>query len=65
MMLDEIVDLDEERLASLDVLIRKKEWVAKAYNKKVKEKEFAVRGYVWKVIFLMCERPISNYSSIF
>jgi len=33
MMLDELVDLDEERLTALEVLIKKKERVAKAYNK--------------------------------
>lgn len=36
MMFDEMDQLDEDRLATLDVLIRQKERVAKAYNKKVK-----------------------------
>lgn len=36
MMLDELSDLGEERLSALDVLMRQKERVAKAYNKKVK-----------------------------
>lgn len=36
MMLDKLVNLDEERLAALNVLIRQKERVVKAYNKKVK-----------------------------
>lgn len=40
MMLDELVDLDEKMLTLLDVLIRQKERVAKAYNKKVKVKTF-------------------------
>ena len=40
MMLDELSDLDEERLATLDVLMRQKERVAKAYNNKVKPKKF-------------------------
>lgn len=31
-MMDELVDLDEERLTDLDVLIRQKERVDKAYN---------------------------------
>lgn len=52
-MLDEIVDLDEERLAALGVLIRQKERVIKAYNEKVKIKTFSVRDYVWKVILPM------------
>jgi len=53
MILDELVDLDEERLMALDVLIRQKERVAKAYNKKVKSKLFAQRDLVWKVILPM------------
>lgn len=50
-MLDEIVDLDEERMVALDVLIRQKERVARAYNKKVKVKTFSIGDLVWKVIF--------------
>src|SRR3954470_5342779 len=46
MMLDELVELDEERLIALDRLIRQKEKVAKAYNKKVKVKTFMVNDYV-------------------
>src|SRR3954468_7458687 len=48
MMLDELVELDEERLIALDRLIRQKQKVAKAYNKKVKEKTFMVSDYMWK-----------------
>ncbi|XP_050900708.1 uncharacterized protein LOC127107460 [Lathyrus oleraceus] len=51
MMLDEIVDLDEEGMVALDVLIRQKERVARAYNKKVKVKTFSIGDLVWKVIF--------------
>jgi len=36
MMLDELVDMDEERWIALEVLAKQKENVAKAYNKKVK-----------------------------
>ena len=43
MILDEFVDLDEERLKAL----------AKSYNKKVKSKTFATRDLVWKVILPM------------
>ncbi|XP_050897750.1 uncharacterized protein LOC127104611 [Lathyrus oleraceus] len=50
MMVDDLVDLDEERLVSLNVLIRQKKRVAKAYNKKVKSKVFTADGYIWKVI---------------
>ena len=53
MVLDELVDLDEERLKALDVLMRQKERVAKAYNKKVKSKTFDVGDLVWKVILPM------------
>lgn len=55
-MLDEMVHLDEERLATLDVLIRQKQRVAKAYNKKVKVNAFLVEDYVWKVILPMDQR---------
>jgi len=41
MILDELVDLYEERLTTLEVLTKQKEGVAKAYNKKVKSKLFA------------------------
>jgi len=50
MILDELVDLDEERLTTLEVLTKQKERVAKAYNKKVKSKLFAQGDLVWKVI---------------
>jgi hypothetical protein len=53
LMLDELVDLDDERLQALDILIRQKERVAKAYNKKVKHKAFNVGDLVWKVILPM------------
>lgn len=56
MMLEEMVDLDEERLVALDVLTRKKEMVDKAYNKKVKIKNFLVRYYKWKFILPMDQR---------
>jgi hypothetical protein len=56
LMMDELVDLDEERLQALDVLIRQKERVAKAYNKKVKGKIFNVGDLVWKVILPMDRR---------
>jgi hypothetical protein len=53
MILDELVDLDEERLMALEVLTKQKERVAKAYNKKVKSKLFAQGDLVWKVILPM------------
>jgi len=53
MILDELVDLDEERLMALEVLTKQKERVAKAYNKKVKSKLFAQGDLVWKVVLPM------------
>jgi len=53
MMIDELVDLDEERLTTLEVFAKQKERVAKAYNKKVKSKLFAQGDLVWKVILPM------------
>lgn len=56
MVLDELVDLDEERLRALDVLTRKKERIAKSYNKRGKPKTFDVNDLVWKVILPMDRR---------
>ena len=53
MMANELIDLDEERMLALDSLRRHKERVAKAYNKKVKDKVFFIDDLVWKVIFPM------------
>src|ERR1051325_1855617 len=53
MMTDELVDLDEERMLALDALRRKKDRMAKAYNKKVKDMVFHVDDSVWKVILPM------------
>ena len=50
MMLDDIIDLDEERMMALNTLLRQKERVAKSYNKKVKQKTFEIDELVWKVI---------------
>lgn len=58
MMLDEMVALEEERLTVFDVLIRQKEWVSKAYRKKVKVKTFSFIDYVWKVIPPMNQKII-------
>jgi len=53
MILDELVDLYEERLMALEVFTRLKERVAKAYNKRVKSRLFAQGDLVWKVILPM------------
>ncbi|XP_050896875.1 uncharacterized protein LOC127103676 [Lathyrus oleraceus] len=50
MMINELVDLDEERLHALEVLRRQKERAARAYNKRVKGKTFTMNDLVWKVI---------------
>ncbi|XP_058758982.1 uncharacterized protein LOC131632216 [Vicia villosa] len=50
MMADELVDLDEERMLALDSLRGQKDRVAKAYNKKVKDKVFTVDVLVWNVV---------------
>lgn len=49
--MDELINLNEERLSALDVFISQKKRVAEAYNKKVKTKVLFVRDYVRKVIF--------------
>lgn len=53
MMLDELVDLDEERLNALELLKRQKKRVEKSYNKNVKVKLFSTGDLVWKVILPM------------
>lgn len=53
MMLDELVDLDEERLNALELLKRKKKIVEKSDNKKVKVKMFLPEDLVWKLILPM------------
>lgn len=56
MMLDELVDLDEERLKALELLKRQKKRVKKSYNKKVKLKMFSPEDLVWKVILPMDQK---------
>lgn len=53
MMLDELVDLDEERLNALELLKGQKKRVENSSNKKVKYKIFFTKGLVWKVILPM------------
>ncbi|XP_050874953.1 uncharacterized protein LOC127078550 [Lathyrus oleraceus] len=53
MMLDELVDLDEERFNALELLKRQKNRVEKSYNKRVKVNLFFTRDLVWKVILPM------------
>lgn len=56
MMLDELVDMDEERLLALEKLIRQKECITRAYNKKEKFKVFSSGDYIWKVILPMDQK---------
>lgn len=58
-MLHELSDLEEERLVALDVLMRKKERVVKAYNKKVKTITLDLGDLVWKVILPMDKKDIA------
>jgi hypothetical protein len=53
MMLDELVDLYEERLNALELLKRQKKRIEISYNKKVKVKSFTPEDLVWKVILPM------------
>lgn len=55
-MLDELVDLDEERLNALELLEKQKKRVEKSYNKKVKVKSFLTGDLAWKVILLMDQK---------
>ena len=59
MMLDELVDLDEERLHALDLLRLQKKRVEDSYNRKVKPKVFLPEELVWKVILPMDRRDRS------
>ena len=57
--MDELVDLDEERLLSLDALMRQKKKISETYNKKVKSKVFSVGDYVWKFILPIDKKDMS------
>jgi hypothetical protein len=50
LMNDNFEDLTEIRLWSLERIKENKAQVARAYNKKVKLKEFQVRDLVWEVV---------------
>jgi hypothetical protein len=51
-MNDNIEDLTELRLWSLEKLKENKAKIARAYNKKVKPKEFQVGDLVWEAVLL-------------
>jgi hypothetical protein len=50
LMNDNIEDLTELRLSSLERIKENKAKVARAYNKKVKLKEFQAGDLVWEVV---------------
>ncbi|XP_050889241.1 uncharacterized protein LOC127094451 [Lathyrus oleraceus] len=53
MMLDELVDIYEERLNALELLKRQKKRAENSYNKKVEIKSFSPKDLAWKVILPM------------
>jgi hypothetical protein len=60
LILDRLDEVSDERVKALGEIERDKLRVAKAYNKRVKEKLFQVRDLVWKTIL-----PIGSRSSKF
>jgi hypothetical protein len=59
-MLDRLDEVSDERVKALGKIERDKLRVARAYNKKVKEKLFQVGDLVWKTIL-----PIGSRSNKF
>src|SRR3954469_18596239 len=49
-MMDRIDEVPEKRLKALQEIEKEKSRIAKAYNKKVKEKSFQIGDLVWKTI---------------
>jgi len=58
-MLDELVNVDEERLMTLEVLLRKKERVAKSYNKKVNQNLLTLEIWFGKYFRLWTNEIVS------
>jgi hypothetical protein len=59
-MLDRLDEVSDERVKALGEIETDKLRVARAYNKKVKEKSFQVEDLIWKTIL-----PISFRSNKF
>jgi hypothetical protein len=59
-MLDRLDEVSDERMNTLGEIERDKLRVAKAYNKRVKEKSFQVGDLIWKTIL-----PIGSRSNKF
>jgi hypothetical protein len=60
LMFDRLDEVSDERVKALGEIERDKLRVAKAYNKRIKEKSFQVEDLVWKTIL-----PIGSRSSKF
>jgi hypothetical protein len=60
LMFDRLDEVSDERIKTLDKIERDKLRVAKAYNKRLKEKSFQVGDLVWKMIL-----PIGSRSNKF
>jgi hypothetical protein len=60
LMLDRLDEVSDERIKTLGEIERDKLRVARAYNKRVKEKSFQVGDLVWKTIL-----PIGSKSNKF
>jgi hypothetical protein len=56
LMLDRLDEVSNERVKTLGEIERDKLMVARAYNKRVKEKSFWVGDFVWKMILSIGSR---------
>jgi hypothetical protein len=63
-MLDRLDEMSNERVKALGEIERDTLRVAKAYNKRVKEKSFQVRDLVWKMILPVGSRRASSESGL-
>ncbi|WP_428025468.1 hypothetical protein, partial [Arcobacter sp.] len=64
LMMDEIDNLTENHLKALQEIEKEKLQVAKAYNKRVREKSFQVGELVWKLILPvgLCDKKFRKWS---
>jgi hypothetical protein len=63
-MLDRLDEMSNERVKALGEIEKDTLRVAKAYNKRVKEKSFQVRDLVWKMILPVGSRRASSESGL-
>jgi hypothetical protein len=59
LMSDNVEDITELRLWSLENIKKNKAKVARAYNKKVKPKEFQVGDLVWEAVLLLGTKDVA------